>query len=580
MKRASHGGRLLMAVMGVVFTGVGIFMAGLIVRTVTEARAMRQWPVVPATILAVELERGGGDSDTLRATARYAYEYEGRAFEGTRVGLHGGSDNIGSWQRTTFKALKQAYTDRRQVTCRVNPAHPAEAILYPALRVEMLLFYSVFVLVFGASGLGMLVAVVVVGRRARRAEAAVLQHPGEHWRVREDWAQGVIRSGNRVQAWVLTGFATFWNIMVFGFLAVSHKELFSRGGPALFFLLFPVVGVGLAAWALREWLVARKYGAAVFRLASVPGVLGGKLAGAVQLPGDVRAPGGLTVMLQCAETVRSGKNSDERILWQDECHLDVEALPRDGQGLLVPVLFAPPYDQPASSEGAATRRVRWNLLVKARQPGVDVDLRFEVPVFQTEESRADFQLDARPVARYVAQKSVEELLRAERVEMDLRGSTLILTFPAARRPGVALAATAFAAVWIGATVFLFRQEAPLLFRVVFGASCLFIAAAVLDAWLGVARVEADRDGLRWRLNWLGLRWARALPAADVTKVAVEMGSQTNQRVNYRVRAVESNGRRRTLGREFADKAAAEAAAREIQQALGSQRRIEHATPDP
>lgn len=380
------------------FLGVGLFMGGLTLRTVQRAQAVSRWMEVPATVLETDLqEQRGDDSTTYRVTARYRYVVDGQAYESTQVSLHGGGDNIGTWQQDRYRELVQVLQAPDAVRCRVNPADPAEAILFPAVRAPLLFLYGAFGFIFGGVGLGLLVAAVRTWRNAVRRAAAPETAP---WMERDDWARGVIRSSSRAEAWALTAMAVFWNVISWSFVVAAGRDFFRQGLVAVFLLVFPAIGVALAVWAVRQQMAAARYGRAVFQMASVPGVLGGRLAGVIRLPGSDRPEGGFVVSVQCQRTVRQGKSSTTVTDWQAERVLDPGKLPLADEGQALPVLFALPYDRPASGEWTGGGPARWRLQVKGAQPGVDVDVSFEIPVFRTADSRPDFVLDDRAVAAY------------------------------------------------------------------------------------------------------------------------------------------------------------------------------------
>ena len=397
MAKSRRASPLFLMLFALPFLGVGIFMGTLALRTINRAHFIQQWPEVPAAILEADLIESHGDSTTYRVTARFTYVINGTTYESFKVGLSTGSDNIGSWHQDRHAELQRALSGQRELTCRVNPADPADAVLFPELRTGLLLFHGLFVLVFGGAGAGMLYA-GLRGRRARQAAAAAPED--QPWLIRADWAAGVIRSSSRVQALFFVGFAVFWNLMTWPFLVMSGGEIMQRGGVALIFLLFPVIGIGLAVWAGRAAWIAVRYGRAFFQMASVPGVLGGRLAGVVQLPRAAYPEDGYLVTISCERTEQSGDSTRTVAVWKDERRLDPQVLPVVDAGQAVAVVFALPYAVPASETREGGGDIDWRLRVQGRQPGVDVDLTFEVPVFRTGASRAGFVLDEKPIAAF------------------------------------------------------------------------------------------------------------------------------------------------------------------------------------
>lgn len=378
-------------------------MAGLTIRTLAEAHRMSAWPETTAELLDARVEdHRGDDSTTWKAVARYTYTVGGQSYEGTRVGLHGGSDNIGNWQRETGALLQRKLAAREPVACRYDPADPSQSILFPQVRPSMLWFNLLFALVFGGAGFGMLFGSLHARRRQRLAGLRLAEAPDKPWLARDDWASGVIRAGTRGAAWVITFFALFWNAVSWTVVSSLWSQA-RQSGPGIWFsLLFPLVGLFLLAWAVRLWIAVRRYGGAELTLASTPGVLGGRLAGAVRLPNAAEGAETYRLTLRCIEVDRRGKHATERVLWEEEQVLLAEALPARDEGAIVPVLFAPPHDMPASQTPCAGGDVVWRLKAQAQRPGLDMDLDFEVPVFRTAESRPDFQLDRSPIRAYLA----------------------------------------------------------------------------------------------------------------------------------------------------------------------------------
>ena len=81
-------------------------MAYLIGAAFLDWAAMRSWEEVPAELISVNLRLSqSSDSNSAQAQATYRYQYGGRAFTGSRVSLHRGSDSVGSFQKDTYREL-------------------------------------------------------------------------------------------------------------------------------------------------------------------------------------------------------------------------------------------------------------------------------------------------------------------------------------------------------------------------------------------------------------------------------------------------------------------------------------------
>lgn len=129
--------------MALPFLGVGLFMGGVLTKHVLISQKASAWPVAEARILDVKLSTSHGQGGTHYETkARYEYLWQGRRYENTRVGIESGSDNIGRTQLERFNLVKEHSEMNVPMLCRVNPDHPSDAILFPAIRTELALFFS------------------------------------------------------------------------------------------------------------------------------------------------------------------------------------------------------------------------------------------------------------------------------------------------------------------------------------------------------------------------------------------------------------------------------------------------------
>ena len=70
----------------------------------------------------------------------------------------------------------------------VNPAQPDQALLYRDLRWETLAFQTMFVLIFGGIGFGMLVGGLLARGKQKVEAALAAAHPEAPWMWRRDWA--------------------------------------------------------------------------------------------------------------------------------------------------------------------------------------------------------------------------------------------------------------------------------------------------------------------------------------------------------------------------------------------------------
>jgi hypothetical protein len=146
----------------VFFIGLGVWVSwDSTAPHVASAIQIRSWEPAEARLLAVDLERHHNRSSrstttTYEVKARYAYTWQGKPFEGTRIGVATEPDNIGSWQNETHARLREALKKSQPVTAWVDPAAPDRAVLDRDLRLGLLAMKSVFGLIF--IGVGSLLA--------------------------------------------------------------------------------------------------------------------------------------------------------------------------------------------------------------------------------------------------------------------------------------------------------------------------------------------------------------------------------------------------------------------------------------
>ena len=111
------------------------------------------------------------------------------------VAISGGGDNVGDFQEALGERLEQALRAGQPVPVWVNPSHPADAVIDRSLRPGLLAFKMVFVLVFGAVGIGLL---VFTWRSRPETTAPSGNADPSPWLARREWAHNQIRSNKRL----------------------------------------------------------------------------------------------------------------------------------------------------------------------------------------------------------------------------------------------------------------------------------------------------------------------------------------------------------------------------------------------
>ena len=122
-------GRIFVSLFALPFFLVGVWMLWSISATFYAAWQANGWVAVEAQLSRGGYEtHSGDDSDTYEAFARYSYSVGGQRYEGSRVSLSSGGDNIGSYQEDIGRRLQSAAGRGETITVYVDPEQPSMSI--------------------------------------------------------------------------------------------------------------------------------------------------------------------------------------------------------------------------------------------------------------------------------------------------------------------------------------------------------------------------------------------------------------------------------------------------------------------
>jgi hypothetical protein len=202
-------------------------------------------------------------------------------------------------------------------------------------------------------------------------------NPGAPWMWREDWARGEARTSARRDANRLTIIAIAWCVVTFPiFFIVPHRALRSADYFAIPSLVFPLGGVVMLAWAAGMRRRLRQYGESRFAMASVPGRIGGALAGSIHVERPPAAGQQVALELACINRTTRGTwhslTTWDRILWRAE-----QTSMSDSTGSIAVAFPIAPDCRPTDDSNPESRVV-WRLSAKAGRYRAE----FEVPVFR------------------------------------------------------------------------------------------------------------------------------------------------------------------------------------------------------
>jgi hypothetical protein len=213
------------------------------------------------------------------------------------------------------------------------------------------------------------------------AAAAAVRRPSPApdappWMQRPDWASRVVvdRTSFRTAAF-LSAFCTVWCAACVFIFIVNHDRSAVGGGMtwgAIFFaLIFPFSAVAAVAYtiaALRAW---RRYGSPVLHIDTLPGFLGDRLRGRV----NMRLPdaAGLEAIIACERRtyrwvpkVKGGRKKEwtTETLWSAAHPIGSDRIMHTEVGASVPIEVPLPADQPATIADAEGVGVRWSLYLR------------------------------------------------------------------------------------------------------------------------------------------------------------------------------------------------------------------------
>ncbi len=427
-------------------------------------------------------------------------------------------------------------------------------------------------LLFIAIGAG----IVVLGRRGQRGleRRAALRaaHSGAPWMWRDDWRERRVDdtgSAGVVMAWA---FAIFWNAVSAPVLWMLPRELARGNHAAWIALVFPLVGLGLGVWAVRETIRRRKFGRSALELKTLPGVIGGRFEAVIHTNLSEAPSLGFQVALACVNriTTGSGKNRStrEQTFWKEELTFPHGSLGLGVAGLSVPVGFTVPYECEPTSEENRDDRIVWRLTASAEVPGVDYTESFEVPLFETEASSPEVTGDEQAVTGAVLDWIHGAAPGPRGIACRPFGAAGVeFVFGAARNPGVATGISVFTLVWSGIVAFLFHRDA-LVMGAIFALFEALLVFATLGMWFGIATVRAEPGRLSVRRGLLGLGPMRVVTPDRLTAIRASIGMQSGARVWYRLDAELGDGKRLALGDGIPEKADARSIAQMLSRAVG------------
>jgi hypothetical protein len=311
-------------------------------------------------------------------------------------------------------------------------------------------------------------------------------------------------------------------------------------------------------------------------MASVPGVIGGQIAGVIRTRVKIEPKDAFRIKLSCVNCITTSgpKQSIIRnIIWQDDQLIAHELLQHDANHSAIPVLFPIPYECRQTDDSDPNSIIFWSLEVTAKTRGLDFQATFEVPVFKTPQSDPHFVVDRTLIAKYAAPEDPARDLHDAGVRRTSSptGDGRRFVFPMARQPGAATLLTAFSLTFFGVPVFLFFSHAGLIaipFGIVFPLCALITTIFAIDLWFYRSVVDVSHSGLTITGGLFGRGPSQWIEASDVAKIQTVSHMGNDKLEFYDLVVVCSNGKRVTAGKRVPGKRLATSISRQIEQAMG------------
>ena len=565
-------GRIFMALFALPFAGVGVWMLWSVGTMLSDAWQMKDWVEIEAQLTSGGYEtHHGDDSDTYEAYATYRSRFQGKEYTGNRVSVTTGADNIGDYQQELGRDLQFAYHNNNPLSIYVDPDSPSQAIVDRRVRWGLVGFKSIFVIVFGGAGFGLLYVTLRAPRKKDVADPAYSDKP---WLLNDDWQTNIVRSSSKASMWTAWVFAIFWNAISSITPFIAWREVVDKQNYiALVALLFPLIGIGLLIWALRRTFEWRRFGPAPVTLDPFPGSIGGHVGGTidVNLPFDQDNKFQLTLTNVHSYVSGSGKNRSrkESAKWQDVIVAHAEP---GAKGTRLTFRFDVPEGLRESDTEQGDSYYLWRLNVSADIPGTDIDRDYEIPVYATRETSRFLSGHAVERARseqaIVNEQAVRRLINLEYTPTGKR-----LLFPMGRMLGPSLIGLLVGPIFAAAGWFLVFHEKQTVFGSIFGGIGLLVAVSCFYAIFNSLEVVQTSLGIKTVRRLLGIPIrAVELRRDDIRRLEKKttMQSQSGKRhvVYYKVCAVDGSGKKHDIGLGFRGESQANAAMQLIAKEFG------------
>lgn len=540
---------------GVIFGGI-FFFAGLMAayfsfgQMTVKYFATADWYPVYAQLNELELQRNYGESTTYSVNASYSYSVNGRDYQGSRVGLSSGSDNIGDYWQELYERLNQQRS-QDQVFVLVNPDDPQQAMLDRTYRWEQLAFGMLFVLTFCVVG-------GVIAWFSLRKQKPIHEQ-------RLSMQQSGIASNEKHGFWFLIWFGmVFFAVGTLPAFWVLPEAVRDGEYAAFALLLFSIVGLSIMVWGIRQRKNFKTIGPTPLYLDPMPGAIGGQVGGYFDV-GAMVWEHPLEVSLNCIRRSKSGDKTTRRIVWQTSARAYSQ---QSANGMRVKFLFDCPADKPATRPWQNRSSIHWevaadgHLNIRGQQQAFTRS--WEVPV----ESGASVAASNVQIPQHFLDESEAANLQqareraAEQIPITKNGATLNIVSAAGRGLMGALMGILFGAIFGGVGVFTIGEGwwpgyiFALIGALVIG-SCLFVMGRKIDV-----NIDTQMRMLSMRRSLFGVPiYSREVALFNPEQLSIKLSSSTTsgrKKTEYFNVLIDNSGKKIKIAEGVAGRATAEA----------------------
>lgn len=391
----------------------------------------QSWQEVDCTILSVTV---GSTPPNDRSEATYSYTFNEKSYKSKKLFPKYYALNSGDAEKKLCQKLSELRTAGKTVKGYVNPQAPEQALLSRggvSWKISLVAALMAFLIPVGSASL--FSEVWLPHYRTFYAKRMTLKDR-KPWHTRLEWIAGSIRSSSRRHSQLLLvlgclGLPLIPPCVIECGLALSLPNPDRYVYLGYLFPLLPAGAFALGAKYYRRW---RRYGDSVLRLVNMPGVIGGRFVGHLQIDKRVNALSGFHTRLRCMEVVlKHSRKESEKVLWETEQTITRGIRSEENSGTIVPIVIHLPYGLPCTEESNPNLVRRWLLTIKAMSDGEPYSTEFEVPIFLTEESNPHYVPEKESIDDQAAEQDSLILLEEAGIAFEEVGTKhhLRFTFP-------------------------------------------------------------------------------------------------------------------------------------------------------